>query len=120
MQYWLNAFTKNYANFSGRARRQEFWMYFLFQAVIIIVLNVIARSVTPVGYVYDLYLLATLVPTLAIGARRLHDTGKSGWLQLIALTGIGYIVLIVFWAGAGNAGPNAHGADPKAAEPAMA
>jgi uncharacterized membrane protein YhaH (DUF805 family) len=106
--------TTKYATFSGRARRSEFWFFVLFQAILGVVASLIDTIIpgqTPiVGYLIS---LALLVPGLAVGARRLHDTGRSGWWQLIAITGIGVILLIVWWVQEGKPGANEHGANPK-------
>lgn len=98
-----------YADFNGRARRSEFWWWVLAAEIVNIVLN----YVLGVQVLAVLFGLAILVPNLAVGARRLHDTGKSGWLQLIALTIIGVIPLIVFWALDSSPGDNKYGPNPK-------
>jgi uncharacterized membrane protein YhaH (DUF805 family) len=113
---WYLAVLKNYAGFSGRARRQEYWMFFLFSAIINIVLQILA-SVTKsniVTIILGVYLLAVAIPSLAVFVRRMHDTGRSGWwffLGLIPL--IGAIILLVFLATEGQQGPNRYGPDPK-------
>jgi len=113
MQWWLGAL-KNYAGFSGRARRTEFWMFFLFQFIIFAVLGILARVSGAFWVVYYLYLAATLVPTLAVGARRLHDTNRSGfWWFIDLIPFVGQIILIVFWCLDGTPGPNQHGPNPK-------
>lgn len=94
----------NYARFSGRASRSEFWWFVLFNFVASIVLGIVDavlfgqmadQGMSPIS---SLYSLVVLVPSLAVGARRLHDIGRTGWWQLIALLPlIGIIVLIVFW-----------------------
>ena len=113
MQWWLGVY-KNYAGFTGRARRTEFWMFTLFQIIINVVLSILNRVSGAFLIVSILFGIASLIPTLAVGARRLHDTGKSGWLQLLLLIPIvGAIILIVFWAIDGTRGPNQHGPDPK-------
>ena len=92
-QHYLNAF-RNYANFSGRATRSAFWHYELVSFVVAVILSAISA-----GFLGIIYGLGVMVPSWAIGARRLHDTGRSGWWQLISLIPlIGIIVLIVFWA----------------------
>jgi uncharacterized membrane protein YhaH (DUF805 family) len=112
---WYLAVLKNYAGFTGRARRTEFWMFFLFNVVIGIVLEIIGMLIKT-QIIYYLYALAVLIPTLAVGARRLHDTGRSGWWQLILLIPlVGLIVMIVFWAIEGQPGNNQYGANPKLA-----
>jgi uncharacterized membrane protein YhaH (DUF805 family) len=87
-----------YADFNGVASRSEFWWFFLFLFVVGLVLNLIEETMGTqvLGLLFG---LATLLPQLAVGARRLHDTGRSGWWWLIILVPlIGFIVLIVFWA----------------------
>jgi uncharacterized membrane protein YhaH (DUF805 family) len=107
-----------YANFTGRARRSEFWWFILASFLASIVTSIIDVAIgsevfAGSGIVSLALSLALLIPTLAVGARRLHDTGKSGWWQLIWLTGIGIIVLIVFWALDSELRPNQHGPSPK-------
>lgn len=120
MEWYLKAL-RNYANFEGRARRKEYWMFFLFNFVIAIVLGIVdgmlgMKTSSGFGILGMLYSLAVLVPGIAVGIRRLHDTDKSGWWMLIALIPfVGAIVLIVFLATDGNSGSNRFGADPKAA-----
>jgi uncharacterized membrane protein YhaH (DUF805 family) len=117
---WYIKVLRNYFNFSGRARRKEYWMFFLFQlifAIIAIVIdNVLGLAIRDVGYgpFYILYALATLIPGLAVTVRRLHDTGKSGWYFLVAFIPlIGGIILLVFMVMDGEHGENAYGEDPK-------
>jgi uncharacterized membrane protein YhaH (DUF805 family) len=118
---WYLKVLKNYANFEGRARRKEYWMFFLFNVLIAIVLGIVdgvlgMKTSSGFGILGTLYSLAVLVPGIAVGVRRLHDTDKSGWWMLIALIPLlGAIVLIVFLATEGNGGSNRFGADPKAA-----
>ena len=99
--YFLDVITKNYVNFEGRADRKEFWMFFLFNFVIGIVLSFLGGMDNILGtlftIIYVLYYLGILLPMLSIGARRLHDTDRSGWWWLINfLPIIGWIVLLVF------------------------
>jgi uncharacterized membrane protein YhaH (DUF805 family) len=110
---WYIGVLKNYAGFSGRVRRTEFWMFVLFNIIAGVILGIIDALISTQVLSY-LYELAVLVPTLAVGARRLHDTGRSGWWQLIALIPIvGTIILIVFWALEGTPGDNQYGSNPK-------
>lgn len=81
-----------YATFSGRAGRPEFWWFFLFQLLVGIATQALLPTPLP-----DLVSLLLLCPSLAVGARRLHDIGRTGWWQLLLLTGIGLLVLIFFW-----------------------
>jgi uncharacterized membrane protein YhaH (DUF805 family) len=106
---------KKYAVFSGRARRQEYWMFFLFSVIASIVLAII-DAILGTSILQWLYVLATLIPSLAVGVRRLHDTNRSGWWVLISLVPIvGTIILIVFMASEGNPEETAHGPNPKLA-----
>jgi uncharacterized membrane protein YhaH (DUF805 family) len=113
------AVLKNYAGFNGRARRTEYWMFVLINFVIGIVLEIIGALIKT-QIIYYLYSLAVLIPSLAVGVRRLHDIGKSGWWLLIGLIPIvGWILLIVWAATPGQSGSNQYGPDPKLA-PAVA
>jgi uncharacterized membrane protein YhaH (DUF805 family) len=84
---------KKYATFDGRASRSEFWWFILFTALVSAIVGVFHSDALT-----SLVSIILLLPSLAIGARRLHDTGRSGWWLIIAITVIGYIVLIIFWA----------------------
>ena len=95
----------NYANFKGRASRSEFWWFSLFVIGLQFVATIWDASLGDTsgwGVMYVLVLLGTSIPSLAVGARRLHDLNKSGWLQLLAITIIGYIPLIIRWATEGT------------------
>ena len=91
-----------YATFTGRAARSEFWWFFLFQILISIAAGMLGDVVG------GLVSLALLLPALAVGTRRLHDIGKSGWWQLIMLTVIGLLVLIYWWVQPTDEGGNAY------------
>ena len=90
-----------YATFSGRASRPEFWWFFLFQILVWIGASFISEMLS------GLVSLALLVPALAVGARRLHEIGRTGWWQLLGLTGIGLLVLIYWWVQPAGEGSNA-------------
>jgi uncharacterized membrane protein YhaH (DUF805 family) len=107
-----------YATFSGRARRSEFWWFYLAYILASIVVSIIDQMIgSPVLGV--LLTLGLIVPTLAVGARRLHDIGKSGWWQLIGIVPlVGAIVLIVFFCQDSQPGTNKYGPSPT--EPAAA
>lgn len=111
MEYFIDAFRK-YAEFSGRARRKEYWMFILFYVIFYVVLAIIDGVIS--SYVLtSIFALVCLVPSISIGARRLHDTGRSGWWQLIGLIPlIGAIVLIVFFAQDSHE-DNEYGLNPK-------
>src|SRR5690349_16308049 len=95
--------TEKYADFSGRARRSEYWFFALFLAIVNVVTSIIdgiigtRGTLGAFGLVGGLVSLALLLPNIGVGVRRLHDTGRSGWWLLIALTGVGLIVLLVFF-----------------------
>ncbi|NPA68753.1 MAG: DUF805 domain-containing protein [Chlorobi bacterium] len=112
-KFYLDVFKNHYFDFTGRARRQEFWMFILFSVIVSIVLSII-DNILGIQILSTIYSFAVLLPSLSIGARRLHDVGKSGWWQLIALIPfIGIIVLIVFWVMDGTPGENKWGPNPK-------
>lgn len=97
MNHYIDAF-KNYANFSGRATRTQYWMFVLFNFIISLVLSfVLTMTIGDIGNVlYAIYGLAVLIPSLAISVRRLHDTNRSGWWILISLVPlIGSIWLLI-------------------------
>ena len=119
MNWYLKAL-KQYADFNGRSRRKEYWMFLLVNmmvAFILIVLdNLLGLASETLGYgpLYGVYLLATILPGLALSVRRLHDLGKSGWMLLIVLIPlIGGIWLIVLMAKEGEAVENKYGINPK-------
>ncbi len=121
--HWYIDVLKKYMVFSGRARRAEFWYFFLFSAIISIFLAVIDEFMgwnfemdgDEIGFLSTLYYIAVLLPYLAVIIRRLHDTDRSGWWVLIAFIPIvGVIVLLVFLILAGKHGDNRFGPDPKA------
>jgi len=104
-----------YATFSGRAGRSEFWFFVLFSIIVNIVLNIIGQFSEMAGAVLSIiFFLGTIIPSIAVGARRLHDIDRTGWWQLIALIPIvGTIVLIIFYA-LKSTGPNRFGEGPEA------
>ena len=107
---WYIKVLKNYTNFNGRARRQEYWMFTLINVIISIVIGVIDGSLadpTETSVVGSLYSLAVLLPSIAVAVRRMHDVGKSGWFILIP------IYNIILAATEGDSGPNEYGSDPK-------
>ncbi|MEI7925509.1 MAG: DUF805 domain-containing protein [Chloroflexota bacterium] len=99
----------NYATFTGRAGRSEFWYWILFTFLVSIVISILASMITPsLSYVGNLFSLATLIPTIAVAARRMHDIGKSGWWQIVPLYNI-------YLAVQPSEGANAYGTGPAAA-----
>ena len=119
---WYLDVLKKYAVFNGRARRKEYWFFSLFNLIIIIVLGVIDGMIgsysasAGMGLLGGIYMLAVLVPAIAVGIRRLHDTNRSGWWLLIVFVPlIGAIVLLVFMVLDSSPGENQYGANPKEA-----
>jgi uncharacterized membrane protein YhaH (DUF805 family) len=118
---WYLEVLKKYAVFSGRARRKEYWMFFLFNMIILFVLGLIEgntgiSSGSNQSILASLYSLAVLLPSLAVVMRRLHDTGRTGWWLLIALVPIiGAIVLLVFLVIDSQPSENQYGPNPKGA-----
>ena len=101
---------RKYADFSGRSRRKEFWMFYLGLIVVAIVVNIIDRIIGTGGILGGLFALGALVPTIACSVRRLHDQDKSGWLALLFIIPF---VGLVFMCLEGTSGPNQYGPDPK-------
>lgn len=107
MQWYGDVF-KKYATFAGRAERKEFWYFTLINALVVVALAIVDNLLGLSATLQNLYTLAVFLPSIAVAARRMHDTGRSGWWQLLP------IVNIVFFAQEGNAGSNKYGDDPKA------
>jgi uncharacterized membrane protein YhaH (DUF805 family) len=120
IEWYKKVVFENYANFSGRARRSEYWYFALVSTIISIALSVtdylagltFENSTSgPIGFVYS---LLVLIPCLALTVRRLHDVGKSGWFFFIALIPvIGAIWLLILFCTEGDGGSNQYGPDPK-------
>lgn len=106
---WFIKCLKNYANFNGRARRKEFWFFYLALVICNIFAMVLDAILETEVIFYGIVTLATIIPFLAVSARRLHDIGKSGWWYLISLTIIGIILLIIWWAKEGETFSNPYG-----------
>ena len=115
---------KKYADFQGRARRQEYWMWTLGVVIVTFVLEAIffaaggprgGNIITAlIGLVLLVFCLAIFIPALAVAFRRLHDTDRSAWWLLIGFVPLlGAIALIVFYCMDGTPGPNKFGPDPK-------
>ncbi|KGD65230.1 hypothetical protein Y5S_01664 [Alcanivorax nanhaiticus] len=110
---WYLAVLKNYAGFSGRAHRTEYWMFVLFNIIISFVLGFVEGLFGGPGILGLIYSLAVLIPGIAVAIRRLHDTGRSGWWLLISLVPVvGFIVLLVFMVLEGESGANDYGDAP--------
>jgi len=111
---WYTLVLTKYAVFDGRARRTEYWMFTLFNVLIMIALFLVDKVI---GHriLYSLYSLAVLLPSIGVSIRRLHDTGRSGWWLLLAFVPIANIVLLVFMCMDSQPGGNEYGANPKGA-----
>lgn len=119
---WYLKVLMQYANFKGRARRKEYWMFFLFHVIFGIVLMTLDQVIginfgeSSYGPLYLIYTLAVFIPTIAAMVRRLHDTGKTGWMGLVILIPlIGIIWWIILMVKDSNPGANQYGENPKEA-----
>jgi uncharacterized membrane protein YhaH (DUF805 family) len=121
---WYLAVLKKYATFEGRARRKEYWFFALFYVLVFLALALVDgvtgtyNEDAGIGLLSGLYVLATLIPSLAVMVRRLHDIGRSGWWVLVGLVPLlGDIVLLVFACFDSQPGVNRFGPNPKAESP---
>lgn len=117
---WFIKVIQNYANFSGRAQRAEYWYFVLFYVLILIGLSIVDwvtgtfSETAGIGLLSGIFALAIFIPSLAVAVRRLHDTDRSGWWLLIGIIPlIGGIVLLVFTVKDGTPGTNKYGDNPK-------
>ncbi len=108
IEWYKKVVFDNYANFNGRARRTEFWMFTLANIIVSFILGFVLVLISPtLGMAANLYSLAVLIPSIAVGVRRMHDVGKSGWFLLIP------IYSLILACTEGEKGSNQYGADPK-------
>jgi uncharacterized membrane protein YhaH (DUF805 family) len=118
---WYLTVLKKYAEFSGRARRKEYWMFALMNFLISILISIVGAVIGDTDGLIavslsGVYALFIFIPSLAVTVRRLHDTNKSGWWILITLVPlIGGLVLLIFMIMDSDPNTNAYGANPKAA-----
>ncbi|MCH1437563.1 MAG: DUF805 domain-containing protein [Flavobacteriales bacterium] len=105
INYYLKVW-QNYATFSGRARRSEYWYFFLFNIIVSFLVGIIA-VMTGLMILPNLYSLAVLIPGIAVAVRRMHDVGKSGWFVLVPIYNL-FLAL-----SEGDEGDNPYGPDPK-------
>ena len=116
---WYIKVLKQFSDFETRARRKEYWMFTLFSVIISSILTLIDNNLgtavnTGTGLLSGIYSLIILVPTLAVGVRRLHDVGKSGWMLLVALIPlIGVIWILILFCKDSHLEENKWGANPK-------
>ena len=125
MNWYLKVMKESYSDFHGRASRKEFWMWYLFYVIVLIVAMILDGVLgtgfeigygvtTPYGWIYIIAALAHVIPGLAVSVRRLHDVGKSGWFLFISLIPvIGGIWLLVLSCSDGDANDNEYGSNPK-------
>ncbi len=120
---WYIKVLKQYADFNGRTRRKEYWMFALFNTIFAVVAmildNVLGITIDGIGYgpLYGLYTLAILVPSLAVVVRRLHDIGKNGWMVLIGLIPlVGALWLLILLIKDSDPDENEYGENPKDVE----
>ncbi len=105
---------RNYATFAGRARRSEFWFFFLF-VILAQIVSGIVDDVATGGILGVVVSLGLVVPSIAVTARRLHDNGRSGWWMLVSLVPlVGWIIMLIWYCQPGENGPNRFGLDPRA------
>lgn len=122
MHYYREVLRK-YADFAGRARRREYWMFTLWNAIIGFLIGFVAGIIAATQHTHPLisvpsiiYGLVILIPSLAVTFRRLHDTNRSAWWLLISLVPIiGSIVLLIFLVTDSTPGTNKYGPNPKGA-----
>jgi len=116
---WYLDVLKKYADFSGRARRSEYWYFYLFNTLISFALGLVDGMMgfigeVGIGVLGGLYTLLVLIPSIAVGVRRLHDTNRSGWWLFIALIPlVGAIILLVYLVQDSDPGENQYGPNPK-------
>lgn len=117
---WYLQVIKQYAVFSGRARRREFWIFTIFNMIFIIITmeldNILGLTIGefPFGFIYFIYAIVVFIPSIAVSVRRMHDIGKSGWMLLIGFIPVlGAIWLIVLTLTDSQFGENKYGPNPK-------
>ncbi len=110
---WYGRVLKKYADFTGRARRKEYWTFVLinmFIAVLLVLIDITYQTMV----LYYLYTIAIIIPSIAVCVRRLHDTGKSGVYILVSFIPlVGSIIMLILLATEGDHGSNKYGPDPK-------
>ncbi|MCL8587065.1 DUF805 domain-containing protein [Proteus mirabilis] len=127
MNWYLEVIKNNYANFSGRARRKEYWMFIVVNTIILAVLYGIMFSsidsytgeMSGTGFaaliIIGIYSLATIIPNIAVTVRRFHDQDRSSWMVLLSfIPFVGGLILFIFMCLDGTRGENRFGLDPKA------
>lgn len=123
MNWYLEAFKNKYADFSGRARRTEYWMFMLFHILTIFILAFLSGALNQLGLEFIgltglvIYVLLSFIPALSISIRRLHDTGKSGWFYLLTfIPYVGGLILLIFTVQDSEYVSNQWGPNPKSSK----
>lgn len=112
LNWFIDPVKNHYADFSGRASRKDYWMFALVYVILSAIVAVI-EGVLHINFLGIIFALIVLVPVLAIGARRLHDTGLSGWWQLLSLIPVaGALILMVLLVRKGEESANKYGMNP--------
>ena len=119
MDFWsaVKSVFGKYATFQGRACRSEYWYFYLFDIIVLLIAAIIDLAIfgSDVSVVGSIWALATLIPIIAVGVRRLHDIDRTGWWLLLSLIPlIGWIILLVWFCTRGTAGSNRFGNNPLA------
>lgn len=110
----VSSVLSKYATFEGRARRQEYWYWYLAVLLAEVVVGIIWSISADLGpWIALIFGLGVILPSIAVAVRRLHDTNRTGWWILIALIPLGGFVLLVFFLLDGTPGDNKHGPSPK-------
>ncbi len=113
MQRAVKTVLNSYVKFEGRSGRPEYWWYVLAYFIVIAVLSVLGNVIGIFTLVANLIALALLIPNIAVGVRRFHDIGKSGWWLLIGLIPLLGWIAIIYFAAQPSVGPNEHGEGPQ-------
>lgn len=120
MEWFLKVVKDNYANFNGRARRKEFWIFQLYYFILLFVLRFFDVMISyyysdyRIGLLSSILSLALIIPIITVAVRRLHDTNKSGlWLLVILVPIVGFLILLLFFCLNGNDKENKYGENPK-------
>lgn len=121
MDWFLTVVRDHYADFTGRARRREYWMFQLVAAliaagimVVSVFLSMVSDALMGIGFLlYVAFGLALVVPSLAVTVRRLHDTNRSGWFLALGMIPLVNLIVLYFMIEEGDAGTNDYGPDPK-------
>lgn len=108
MNYYFAAFQK-YAQFNGRSRRSEYWYFGLFSTIISLILNLVGMAIK-MPLISTVYSIGVILPSIAVGVRRMHDVNKSGWFILVP------IYNLILFCTDGTPGENEYGDDPKGRE----